>query len=160
MATKEYRLDRDQARRLSHDARDMRSLLVDQIRHLIPKKDSRAAEFMRIWRMRTGISITVTPSDRLQLEALVRDRNAPQKQVWRAEIALLSADGLRLGWRIRPVSGQLKVADILRGLPEIVECDRIIGEDCFIARAHVPSVEHLEPIQCSAVNSSYFSAQN
>jgi hypothetical protein len=32
-----------------------------------------------------------------QLEALVRDRNAPQKQVWRAEIVLLSADGLRLG---------------------------------------------------------------
>jgi len=84
---------------------------------------------MRICRMRTRISITVTPSDRLQLEALVRDRNAPQKQVWRAEIVLLSADGLRLGWRIRPVPGQLqKVADILRGLPEIVECDRIIGE--------------------------------
>jgi len=147
MATKECRLDRDQARRLSHDARDMRSLLVDQIRYLIPKKDSCAAEFMRIWRMRTGISITVTPSDRLLLEALVRDRNAPQKQVWRAEIVLLSADGLRLGWRIRPVPGQLqKVADILRGLPEIVECDRIIGEDCFIARAHVPSVEHLEKL--------------
>ena len=44
--------------------------------------------------MRTGISITVTPSDRLRLEALVRDRNAPQKQVWRAEIVLLSADGV------------------------------------------------------------------
>jgi transposase len=43
--------------------------------------------------MRTGISITVSPSDRLRLEALVRDRNAPQKQVWRAEIVLLSADG-------------------------------------------------------------------
>jgi len=28
------------------------------------------------------------------LEALVRDRNVPQKQVWRAEIVLLSADGL------------------------------------------------------------------
>ena len=49
---------------------------------------------MRIWGMRTGISITVSSSDRLQLEALVRDRNAPQKQVWRAEIILLSADGL------------------------------------------------------------------
>jgi transposase len=48
---------------------------------------------MRIWRMRTGISITVTPSDRLRLETLTRDRNAPQKQVWRAEIILLSADG-------------------------------------------------------------------
>ena len=41
-----------------------------------------------------GISITVTPSDRLRLEALVWDRNAPQKQVWRAAIVLLSADGV------------------------------------------------------------------
>src|ERR1700688_2836707 len=49
---------------------------------------------MRLWRMRTGISIIVTPSGRLRLEALVRDRNAPQKQVWRAEIVLLSADGV------------------------------------------------------------------
>jgi Lrp/AsnC family leucine-responsive transcriptional regulator len=49
--------------------------------------------------------------------------------------------------RIRPIPGQLqKVADILRRLPEIVECDRITGEDCFIARAHVPSVEDLEKL--------------
>jgi hypothetical protein len=44
--------------------------------------------------MRIGISVTVPPSDRRRLEALVRDRNAPQKQVWRAEIVLLSADGV------------------------------------------------------------------
>ena len=38
--------------------------------------------------------------------------------------------------RIRPIPGQLKkVADILRRLPEITECDRVTGEDCFIARA-------------------------
>jgi Lrp/AsnC family transcriptional regulator, leucine-responsive regulatory protein len=37
-----------------------------------------------------------------------------------------------------------KVAELLRALPEIVECDRITGEDCFIARAHVASVEELE----------------
>ena len=43
--------------------------------------------------------------------------------------------------RIRPIPGQLqKVAGVLQGLPEIVECDRITGEDCFIARAHVRSV--------------------
>lgn len=42
--------------------------------------------------MRTGIFIIVSPSDRLRLEALVRDRNAPQKQIWRAEIVLLRAD--------------------------------------------------------------------
>ena len=47
--------------------------------------------------------------------------------------------------RIRPIPGQLqKVAELLRALPQVVECDRITGEDCFIARAYVRSVEELE----------------
>src|SRR5262245_21488951 len=47
--------------------------------------------------------------------------------------------------RIRPTAGQIAtVAALLRDLPEIVECDRITGDDCFIARAHVRSVEALE----------------
>ena len=44
--------------------------------------------------MRTGVSITVSASDRRRLQGLVRDRNAAQKHAWRAEIVLLSADGL------------------------------------------------------------------
>ena len=44
--------------------------------------------------MRTGISFTVSPTDRQRLRALIRDRNTPQKHVWRAEIMLLSADGV------------------------------------------------------------------
>src|SRR5262245_44215138 len=49
---------------------------------------------MRFWRMRTGISLTVSPTDRQRLTALIKARNAPQKHVWRARIILLSADGL------------------------------------------------------------------
>ena len=44
--------------------------------------------------MRTGISFTVSPTDRARLMALIGDRNTPQKHVWRAEIVLLSADGV------------------------------------------------------------------
>src|SRR5665647_261316 len=44
--------------------------------------------------MRTGISITLKPSERRRLKAILKDRNAPQKHVWRAEIVLLSAEGL------------------------------------------------------------------
>src|SRR5271165_2007922 len=44
--------------------------------------------------MRTGISITLKPSDRRRLQGLVADRNAAQKHVWRARIVLLTADGL------------------------------------------------------------------
>jgi Lrp/AsnC family leucine-responsive transcriptional regulator len=49
--------------------------------------------------------------------------------------------------RVRPLPGELaRVADILRDLPEVAECDRITGDDCFIAKAHVRSMEHLEKI--------------
>ena len=44
--------------------------------------------------MRTGISLSVTAADLDRLHALVKDRNAPQKHVWRAQIVLLTADGV------------------------------------------------------------------
>jgi Homeodomain-like domain len=43
--------------------------------------------------MRAGIVVNVAPDDRRQLEAIVGDRNAPQKHVWRAKIILATADG-------------------------------------------------------------------
>ena len=43
--------------------------------------------------MRSGVSISVLPADRRRLEAIVADRNTPQKQVWRARIVLLTDDG-------------------------------------------------------------------
>ena len=49
---------------------------------------------MRVCGMRPGISFSVTPADLDRLHALVKDRNAAQKHVWRAQIVLLSAEGL------------------------------------------------------------------
>ena len=43
--------------------------------------------------MRTGIIIEVSAADRCRLEAVVADRNSPQKHVWRAKIVLLTAAG-------------------------------------------------------------------
>jgi hypothetical protein len=43
--------------------------------------------------MRAGIVVTITPADRRQLEAIVANRSAPQKHVWRAKIILATADG-------------------------------------------------------------------
>ena len=49
--------------------------------------------------------------------------------------------------RIRPAPRQLhKVADLARATPEVVECHRITGEDCYFLRAHVRDVEHLEEV--------------
>jgi len=44
--------------------------------------------------MRTGVTVQLSPTDRERLDAIVDDRNSPQKHVWRARIVLGTADGL------------------------------------------------------------------
>jgi transposase len=59
--------------------------------------------------MRAGIIVNVTRADRRRLEAIVADRSAPQKHVWRAQIILATADGygtaeiMRRSGRAKPV---------------------------------------------------------
>src|SRR3954462_941042 len=44
--------------------------------------------------MRPGVTVALTAVDRRRLGAIVGKRNVPQKHAWRAEIVLLTADGL------------------------------------------------------------------
>jgi Lrp/AsnC family transcriptional regulator, leucine-responsive regulatory protein len=49
--------------------------------------------------------------------------------------------------RIRPAMGELpRVTNLLAEIPEIVECDRITGDDCFIAKVFVARIEDLERV--------------
>ena len=57
--------------------------------------------------MRQGIVVDVSAADRTRLEAVVANRNSPQKHVWRAKIILLTAEGLGTNAIMRG-SGQSK----------------------------------------------------
>jgi Lrp/AsnC family leucine-responsive transcriptional regulator len=49
--------------------------------------------------------------------------------------------------RVRPLSRQLhKIPEVARDIPEVVECYRITGEDCFFVKLHLRAMEDLEPI--------------
>jgi Lrp/AsnC family transcriptional regulator, leucine-responsive regulatory protein len=49
--------------------------------------------------------------------------------------------------RVRPGPGQLpKIAEAARDTPQVVECHRITGEDCFFLKVHAPSLSELEEI--------------
>src|SRR5215469_2269087 len=49
--------------------------------------------------------------------------------------------------RVRPGPGQLpKIAELAERTPAVVECHRITGEDCFLLKVHVPSVDDLEEV--------------
>jgi len=49
---------------------------------------------MQLYSMRPRISFTVSPKDRKRLQAIIANGNSPQKHVWRAQIVLLSGDGV------------------------------------------------------------------
>jgi len=47
--------------------------------------------------------------------------------------------------RIRPAARQLtKIADLAASLPEVSECHRITGEDCFLVKVHAATIPDLE----------------
>src|SRR3954470_4322595 len=49
--------------------------------------------------------------------------------------------------RIRPAPRQLAaVAQLARDTPEVLECHRVTGDDCFVMTAYVRDVEHLEQL--------------
>jgi Lrp/AsnC family leucine-responsive transcriptional regulator len=67
---------------------------------------------------------------------------------YRAEI-----DPARLGFpvaaivRIRPAPGQLKrIPEVARETPEVVECYRITGEDCFLIKLYLRAIDELEEV--------------
>src|SRR5712691_11250004 len=47
--------------------------------------------------------------------------------------------------RIRPSPGQLsKIAELAQQIPEVVECHRVTGEDCFILKVYIPGIDQLD----------------
>lgn len=65
----------------------------------------------------------------------------------------VDVDPLALGYtlqaivRIKPLPGKLHVVQkLIEDIPEISECDKVTGDDCFIARLHLRSIEQLDAI--------------
>jgi len=49
--------------------------------------------------------------------------------------------------RVKPLPGQLHlVEEVIRRIPEFVECDKVTGDDCFICRLYLHSIEQLDEI--------------
>jgi Lrp/AsnC family leucine-responsive transcriptional regulator len=65
----------------------------------------------------------------------------------------LEIDATALGYpiaafiRVRPMPGKLpKIAELALSLPQVVECHRITGEDCFIMKVGLDSLDNLDVI--------------
>jgi Lrp/AsnC family transcriptional regulator, leucine-responsive regulatory protein len=89
---------------------------------------------------RVGLSAPATR------ERLLRLEEAGVIKGWRVEL-----DPKALGYpisilvRVRPMPGQLpKIVKLAHSIPQVTECHRITGEDCFLMRAHLRSLDELD----------------
>ena len=82
----------------------------------------------------------------------------------RERLARLEETGVIRGWRVdldpralgyevaayvrvRPAPGQLpKVAQLAQKMPQVVECHRVTGEDCFVLKVHIESMDGLDRV--------------
>jgi Lrp/AsnC family transcriptional regulator, leucine-responsive regulatory protein len=65
----------------------------------------------------------------------------------------LDLDPAALGWpitayvRIRPMPGQFaKIAELAASIPQVAECHRITGEDCFVLKVYLATIESMDGI--------------
>jgi Lrp/AsnC family transcriptional regulator, leucine-responsive regulatory protein len=55
--------------------------------------------------------------------------------------------GVAVVVRVAPDSGRLrKIPEVAQATPEVVECHRITGEDCFFLKLHLRSIDELEDV--------------
>jgi Lrp/AsnC family leucine-responsive transcriptional regulator len=49
--------------------------------------------------------------------------------------------------RVRPAPGQLnKIIDLAKRTPQVIECHRVTGEDCFVIKLHIAAIGQLDTV--------------
>ena len=49
--------------------------------------------------------------------------------------------------RVRPAPGQLnKIVDLAKRTPQVIECHRVTGEDCFVIKLRVAAIDQLDDV--------------
>jgi len=47
--------------------------------------------------------------------------------------------------RVRPAPGQLgKIIELVKRTPQVIECHRVTGEDCFVVKLRIASIDRLD----------------
>jgi Lrp/AsnC family leucine-responsive transcriptional regulator len=115
--------------------------------------DQRNLELLRLLRGNPRISLSQLARSVGMSAPAVRERIARLEEGGVIQGYRLQIDPRALGFpitamvRIRPMPGKLaKIVELAQATREISECHRITGEDCFILKLHLRSLDELDPI--------------
>ena len=116
-------------------------------------KDKKNIELLRFLQQKPRASITelarhVGMSGPAVKERILRIEESGILQSFRVEL-----NPKKLGYsvmafvRLRPLAGHSsKVVEVARSMPQVTECHRVTGEDCFILKLHLREIEQLDRV--------------
>lgn len=116
-------------------------------------RDSRNIELLRLLGADPRMSVSEL-ARRIEMSApAVRERIQRLEDAGVIRGYRLEIDPRALGYpisafvRVRPAPGNLpRIIALAESLPQVTECYRITGEDCFIVRIHLDSLDGLDKI--------------
>ncbi len=118
-----------------------------------PVRDTRNVELLRLLREDPRMPVSEL-ARRIGMSApAVRERLNRLEEDGIMKGYRLEVDPRALGYpiaayvRIRPMPGKLpRIAELAQRTPQVVECHRITGEDCFILKIHLEELDALDRI--------------
>lgn len=116
-------------------------------------RDSRNLDLLRLLREDPRISISEL-ARRIGMSApAVRERVLRLEEAGIIRGYTLELDPVALGYplcafvRVRPAPGRLpQVAELARRLPQVSECHRVTGDDCFVLKVHLRGLDQLDEL--------------
>jgi len=118
-----------------------------------PLRDARNLELIRLLQQDPRASISELARRITMSAPAVKERLTRLEEAGVIRGYTLDLDPGALGWpitayvRIRPMPGQLtKIAELAASIPQVAECHRISGEDCFILKVYLASIESMDGI--------------
>ena len=116
-------------------------------------RDRRNVELLRLLRDDPRLS-TSELARRVGLSApAVRERILRLEESGIIRGYRLELDPAALGYpvaafvRVRPAPGQLpRLVELARSMADVVECHRVTGEDCFVLKLHLRSIDELDKV--------------
>ena len=116
-------------------------------------RDARNLELLRLLRQDPRISISELARRIGMSSPAVRERVLRLEEAGIIRGYTLELDPVALGYplcafvRVRPAPGRLpQVAELARRLPQVSECHRVTGDDCFVLKVHLRGLEQLDEL--------------
>lgn len=117
-------------------------------------REKRNADLLRFLRSDPRISVSALARRMGMSPPAVRERLQRLQEAGVITGYRVEIDPAALGYpialvmRVRPMPGKLsRVVELAESLPQVVECHRITGEDCFFIKAYIEALDQLDRLQ-------------